>query len=168
MRPCLHVAMICGRSSSTRRSIQLAASGTWAVKFDPVIFRPKYLLRFNSLVILSTRYFSTAQYSPEHATGSKQFLKWWTMKAEVIRLSVLLSSMHLRYACASMCRVYLQVILPPLPLPTVSPLRWRCYYIRPRNTFLIRRFYSFGWLAKNWLKITNNQTYIKINYLFHF
>ena len=66
---------------------------------------------------------------------------------------------------ASMRRVYLQVICPPADSqPTVSPLRWRCCFTRPRTPFFIRLFYFFNrWRKKLTINFTNNQTAIKIN-----
>lgn len=55
--------------------------------------------------------------------------------------------------------------LPPADSqPTVSPLRWRCCFTRPRTPFFIRLFYFFNrWRKKLTINFTNNQTAIKIN-----
>ena len=130
----------------------------------PVIFRqnasPDVL---QPLVILSIQIFSTAQYSIGFRNTWSKVL-WWTMSGWRIRLSVLLSSTHPRYARQHVPCLFAGDLPPAGSQPTVSPLRWRCCFTRPRTPFFIRLFYFFNrWRKKLTINFTNNQTAIKIN-----
>lgn len=111
------------------------SSGYMAI-LTPVIFRQNTSSDvLQSLVILSIQIFSTAQYSIGFRNTWSKVL-WWTMSGWRIRLSVLLSSTHPRYARQHVPCLFAGDLPPAGSQPTVSPLRWRCCFIRPRTPFL--------------------------------
>lgn len=140
------------------------SSGYMAI-LTPVIFRQNTSSDvLQSLVILSIQIFSTAQYSIGFRNTWSKVL-WWTMSGWRIRLSVLLSSTHPRYARQHVPCLFAGDLPPAGSQPTVSPLRWRCCFIRPRTPFLYDDSIPLTAGEKNWpVNFTNNQTVIKINF----